>query len=254
MNFALIIPSWNKDAAIKTAENLVKYSPCYSGTNTINQIVISGADRQINRWGAVESMAKGAQAVKDSDVLAFAHDDMEVYEPWTEYLEVLFTAKPEIGLIGFFGAKGLGSEDIYRTRYELQQLARYYPTSNVVDAEAHGTRCTVPTQVATVDGFFMAVRKTAYDEIGGWEACLQDNIPYHMYDHWMAMVLREKGYKTYLAPVSCKHFGGGTEVKMSEEYETWAKENGFESASAVHTEGHLAFYERFRGQLPVRVN
>jgi hypothetical protein len=75
-----------------------------------------------------------------------------------------------------------------------------------------------------------------------------------MYDHWMAMALREQGWKTYLAPVSCKHYGGGTEVKKSEEYEIWAKEQGFRDASEVHSTGHAAFYERFRGQLPIRIN
>lgn len=250
MKFALVIPSWNKEAAERTANNLIKFD----NVGALNQVIISGASRTEQRWGAVQSMAKGAGNVKDADILVFTHDDMEVYEPWTEYLEIIFTAKPEVGLIGLHGATGLGSEDIYRTRYQLQQLARFDPASNLTDAEAHGRRCTVPIELATVDGFFMAVRKSAYGLVGGWEACLEDNILYHMYDHWMAMVLREKGYKTYLAPVSCKHFGGGTEVKMSENYERWAQENGFNGISDVHTKGHEAFYDRFRGQLPVRIH
>lgn len=248
LTFGLVIPSWDKEAAEITVANLV------AGEARVNQVLIAGASRTENRWGAVEAMGKGAQQVTNADVLVFAHDDMEVYEPWTEYLEILFTAKPEVGLIGLHGATGLGSEDIYRTRYQLQQLARYDPASNLIDAEAHGRRCTVPIELATVDGFFMAVRAEAYKLVGGWEACLKDGIPYHMYDHWMAMALREKGYKTYLAPVSCKHFGGGTEVKRSEDYENWARENGFNDISDVHTKGHEAFYRRFRGQLPVRIH
>lgn len=245
MNFALVIPSWNKERAQKTAAELCRFGG-------VSFVTISGANRTEHRMGAVEAMSKGI--VHKADVQVFTHDDMEVYEPWTEYLDIIFTARPEVGLIGLHGAKGLGSDDIYRTRYQLNQLARFDPLSNLVDAETHGRRTTVPQEVATVDGFFMAVRTEAYRAVGGWEACLKDGIPYHMYDHWMAMALREKGYKTYLAPVSCKHWGGGTEVKMSKEYEEWAIENGFESASDVHTKGHLAFYERFRGQLPIRVN
>jgi hypothetical protein len=250
MKFALIIPSWDKDQAQKTAENLIKHD----NIKAINQVVVSGANRTEHRWGTVESMNEGAQKVVNSDVLVFTHDDMEVYENWTEYLEILFTSRPDIGLIGLHGAKGLGSEDIYRTRYRLSQLARFDPLSNLIDAEMHGKRSTVPCEVATVDGFFMAVRKTAYDQVGRWKACLEDNIPYHMYDHWMAMSLREEDYKTYLAPVSCKHYGGGTEVRKSELYDTWAQENGFDGVSDVHTKGHEAFYQRFRGQLPIRVH
>lgn len=250
MKFGLIIPSWNEERALKTAENLAKGS-------SLSLVIISGAKRTEQRWGAVKSMAQGARKllikVPDTDILVFTHDDVEIYEPWTEYLDLLFTARPSIGLIGLHGSTGLGSEDIYRTRYELQQLARFDPASNMVNAEEHGRRITVPTKVATIDGFFMAVRTSAYLEIGGWEACLKDGIPYHMYDHWMAMVLREHEYSTYLAPVSCRHFGGGTEVGMADKYEEWAKENGFNDGSDVHTQGHIAFYQRFRGQLPIRV-
>lgn len=254
MNFSLIIPSWDTEQAKKTVANLQKYDP----KGYLSQCIISGSNRTEERWGAVEAMAKGTEKAsadieKDSaDVLIFCHDDIEIYENYTEYLDILFTARPEIGLIGFHGSTGLGSEDIYRTRYQLIQLARFGPISNMVDAEAHGSRSTVPREVATIDGFFMAIRTTAYNDIGGWYACLRDGIPYHMYDHWMAMSLREKGWKTYLAPVSCKHYGGGTEVKKSAEYETWAKENGFDGISDVHIKGHQAFYERFRGQLPIR--
>lgn len=248
MKFSLVIPSWDAEQAQKTIANLQKYDT----KGYISQCIISGANRIENRWGAVESMAKGAEKVT-GDVLVFCHDDVEVYEDWTEYLDILFTAKPDIGLIGFHGAKGLGTDDIYRTKYRLDQLARIAPMSNMIDADLHGKQVTSPQEVATVDGFFMAVRTTAYDSVGGWAACLKDNIPYHMYDHWMAMVLREHGWKTYLAPVRCKHYGGGTEVKKSEEYKTWANENGFDSINDVHTQGHLAFYNRFRGQLPIRV-
>lgn len=249
MSFALIIPSWDSEQAQNTASNLKNYDP----KNYIFQIIISGANRTEHRWGAVESMAKGAEQVQAADVLVFCHDDIEVYENWTEYLDILFTARPNIGLIGLHGALGLGTEEIYRRRYELTQLARIRPVSNMQDAEQHGRRSTVPLQVATVDGFFMAVRTEAYKAVGGWEACLKDGIPYHMYDHWMAMALREKGYETWLAPIYCKHYGGGTEVKQSEKYETWAKENGFNEISDVHKKGHEAFYKRFKGQLPIRI-
>ncbi len=235
---------------MKTAANLCgqlpyKYPPPYE-----IQVIISGSNRTERRWGAVESMAKGAEKAT-GDILIFCHDDVEIYENWTEYLDILFTARPNIGLVGLHGATGLGTDDIYRVPYALQSLARIGPLSNMVDAEAHGKRTAIPQKVATVDGFFMAIRAEAYREIDGWEACLADGIPYHMYDHWMAMALRELNYETWLAPISCRHFGGGTEVKQSEKYETWAKENGFRDASEVHPRGHLAFYERFRGQLPV---
>ena len=250
MNIGVVIPSWNKERALQVAENLKKHD--YSGL--VKQVVISGANRTESRLGCVEAMALGAEKLKDCDLYIFCHDDIEVYEDWASSLSVFFKREwYDAGLAGFHGAKGLGTDDIYRTRYQLNQLARIDPMSNMVDAEAHGKRTGQVQEVATIDGFFMAVTKEVYQDVGGWAACLHDRIVYHMYDSWMAMAAREHGFKTYLIPVSCAHSGGRTEVGMAGEYEKWAIENGFKDASEVHTRGHLAFYERFRGQLPLRI-
>jgi hypothetical protein len=251
MKIGVVVPSWSTERAEKVIDNLVKYDGWDLGISYI----VSGANRKDNRWGPVEAMAKGAVALegKGCDILVFCHDDIEVYEDWGIPIATIFEAREDIGLVGFHGAKGLGSEDIYRTRYQLNQLARYNPMSNMINAEEHGKRVTLPCEVATIDGFFMAVRTKAYYEVGGWEACLKDKIVFHMYDSWMALAVREHGYKTFLAPVNCRHSGGATEVGMAAEYEDWAISNGFKDSSEVHVKGHSAFYERFRGQLPIRI-
>jgi len=251
MKIGVVIPSWSDERATKVANNLIKYDTQELAVS----YQVAGANRKEGRWGPVEAMAKGAVALEGAgcDIIVFCHDDIEVYEDWAIPISTIFELKEDAGLVGFHGAKGLGSEDIYRTRYQLNQLARFNPMSNMIDAEQHGKKVTIPCEVATVDGFFMAVRTKTYYEVGGWEACLRDKVVFHMYDSWMAMAAREHGYRTYLAPVSCRHSGGATEVGMAAEYEKWAKEQGFHDASAVHTEGHTAFYERFRGQLPIRI-
>lgn len=250
LSIGVVIPSWSAERATTVISNLYKYDT----QEYVKKWRTSGASRVANRWGPVQAMAKGAEVISDTlDILVFCHDDIEVYEDWAMSITTIFEAVPDAGLVGFHGAKGLGSDDIYRTKYRLQQLARFNPMSNMVDAEQHGKRITLPCEVATIDGFFMAIRSDVYKEIGGWEACFCDKIVFHMYDSWMAMAVREHGYRTFLAPVNCRHQGGATEVGMAEEYEKWAKENGFKDGSDVHTQGHIAFYERFRGQLPVRV-
>jgi hypothetical protein len=251
IKIGVVIPSWSPDRANKVIDNLVKHDT----QNLVTAYKVAGAMRTEDRWGPVQAMAKGAAALEGtgSDIIAFCHDDIEVYDDWALMISTMFERRDDAGVIGMHGAKGLGAEDIYRTKYQLGQLARYNPMSNMVDAEQHGKRVSVPCELATVDGFFIAVRTKTYYEVGGWEACLADNIPFHMYDSWMAMAAREHGYRTFLAPVNCRHFGGTTEVGMAKEYEKWAIENGFHDASAVHTEGHFAFYERFRGQLPIRI-
>jgi GT2 family glycosyltransferase len=249
MSISVIIPSWSNSRATAVIQNLRK-NDTQQAAQRYRPV---GTNRLLERWGPVEAMARGAKDLT-TDILVFCHDDIEVYEDWAMAITTIFDYVPGCGLVGFHGAKGLGSEDIYRTRYQLSQLARYNPMSNMVDAEQHGKYVTIPVEVATIDGFFMAVRRETYEAVGGWEACLRDKIVFHMYDSWMAMAAREHGYRTFMAPVNCRHQGGATEVGMTAEYEKWAIENGFKDGTDVHTQGHLAFYERFRGQLPIRIN
>ena len=52
LTFGLVIPSWDKEAAEITVANLV------AGEARVNQVLIAGASRTENRWGAVEAMGK----------------------------------------------------------------------------------------------------------------------------------------------------------------------------------------------------
>ncbi len=274
---AVVIPTWQPDRALRVIDNLREYAK--DGGAEVEYIISTNRDAawasylqdtlpdqkffiHSERMGAVQAMWGGAQKIiaeSAPDIIVFCHDDIEVYENWTLQLLMAFSMNGKgrqplnIGLIGLHGAKGLGSDDIYRTPYQLQQLARFNPMSNMIDAERHGKRVTLFTEVATIDGFFMAFSAQAYKDMGGWEACLRDGIPYHMYDSWAAMRMRELGYSVYMAPISCKHSGGGTEVSMAGEYEAWARANGFKDIDDVHVQGHHSFYNRFRGQLPVRI-
>lgn len=278
---AVVIPSWDLPRALKTVSNLKEYSKgCEAEIKyAVSFYAVQGlyeADERVEGYedvlhlatgiplGVVASMRDGVAPFLSGvwfqpDIIVFCHDDIEVYEDWASPLITAFGLNGQgriplnIGLIGFHGAKGLGSEDIYRTSYRLEQLARFNPMSNMVDAESHGKRVTLFTEVATVDGFFMAFSAQAYKDVGGWDDCLRDGIPFHMYDSWAAMRIRELGYQTYMAPVSCKHYGGQTEVGMVEEFNKWAIRNGFKDGNDVHVQGHANFYKRFRGQLPVRI-
>jgi hypothetical protein len=123
----------------------------------------------------------------------------------------------------------------------------------MTDAEVHGRRLTTTTEVATIDGFFMAFKYDAYKAIGGWEECLRDRIIFHMYDSWAAMKCARYGYRTMMAPTSCTHAGGQTEVGMSEKYLVWCRNQGYKDGDDLHKDMHRIFYDLFRGELPVRI-
>jgi GT2 family glycosyltransferase len=202
---------------------------------------------------AVDNMRILANNAK-GNVLAFLHDDVEVYSDysWTnEMLDKWFVDNPRCGMAGFGGALGLGTDDIYKRPYQLQQLARIDFISNMDDAEAHGRRVTVPTQVAVLDGFCQIIRREAYEDVGGWDAVLDMGITFHMYDAAMACLLAEKGWEVWMLPIPCKHYGGRTST--SAEYDQWLRSLGINGDLQIHQEAHKAVYDRFHNILPLRV-
>jgi hypothetical protein len=209
---------------------------------------------------AVRNMCELAN-MSEADIYAFMHDDVEVHDikdegawwhNWAAEVTPFFTAHPKCGMIGFGGALGLGTNDIYKTPYKLQQLARIDFISNMDDAEAHGRRVTVPTQVAVLDGFCQIIRADAYWDVGGWQKVLDMGIMFHGYDTCMACLLYEAGWDTWFLPVPCHHHGGRTSTTPA--YDSWLRSKGINGDQQVHEEAHKILYSRFRNILPIRIN
>ena len=101
---------------------------------------------------------------RDYDVIACLHDDLEIHEPgWDEKVLRYFERNPDIGLAGFGGAIGLGSDDLYVAPYKPDQLARQGFRSDLTDAEKHGIRSLLPEQVACLDGFSQIGRRQFWE-------------------------------------------------------------------------------------------
>jgi GT2 family glycosyltransferase len=202
---------------------------------------------------AVENMKLLADK-SEADILAFVHDDVKVHadSAWmNSMLEEFFKSNPKCGMVGFGGATGLGTPDLYKRPYKLEQLARIRFMSNMTDAEAHGKRVTVPHQVAVLDGFCQIIRREAYEDVGGWQAVLDLGIQFHMYDAAMALLLAEKEWEVWMLPIPCTHHGGRT--SCSPEYDAWLRSQGIDGDSEVHQKAHKIIYNRFRKILPLKV-
>jgi GT2 family glycosyltransferase len=184
-------------------------------------------------------------------LLAFMHDDVVVQSPWDQEAQEFFVQHPKCGMLGFGGAKGLGTRDLYKRPYQLQQLARIDFMSNMVDAENHGRRVTTSQQVAVLDGFCQIIRREAYEEVGGWKTVLDMGISFHMYDAAMACLMAEKGWEVWMLPISCVHHGGRT--SCSPAYDEWLCSKGINGDLQVHQEAHRIIYDRFRNVLPLHV-
>jgi Glycosyltransferase like family len=183
----------------------------------------------------------------DEDILCYVHDDVTCYEPYWDKRVLAEFDDPKVAIVGFGGATGIGTSEIYKTRYDITQLQRIDYTSNARDWQTHGSRETGSKDVAVIDGYFMAVRRSFLKEIGGWKW-----FPYrfHCYDTSLCLMAHRRGYKVRMVGVECQHWGGS--FSASPDYEKWCRENGT-TMEREHTEPHRWMYDVFRPELPLRV-
>lgn len=263
-NIIVIIPSWNCSRANTAVDSMLNNAANLSDLNFVivsHDCRNSSSSRKIGyrileeRTGPLQAMIAGAEiALFDgADILAFIHDDVEVLESgWDKRLRNIFRSSESIGLAGFGGAIGLADLDIYKTPYDLNQLARHSYYSNMKDWQTHGDLLTEPRQVAVLDGFSLIFSRQAYVAMGGWEQAVEDGLPHHhMYDFWACCRMRELGYQVWLCPIHVWHKGGSTAT--SEEYNKWVREQGYIGDWEVHAKAHEVCYKRFRNVLPIRI-
>jgi hypothetical protein len=241
MKLTVIIPTWDMERASKVRDQLESLSR-WEDTDIL--IMLSP------NMSAVDNMATGGDL--PGDILMFIHDDVEVYEEgWDSKIMKFMDKHPECGMVGFGGASGLGTDDLYKTRYDYHQLARINFMSNLRDAEDHGQRITEPVPCAVLDGFCQIIRREAYNAVGGWRAIKSMGLQFHCYDTAMACMLAEKGWGVWVLPIECHHLGGRT--SCSPQYDGWLRKQGIKGDKQVHEEAHKVIYNRFKAILPLKV-
>jgi len=181
-------------------------------------------------------------------VLAYVHNDVTIHEDgWAARVQAEFDADPKVAIVGMGGATGIGTPEIYKRPYNIWQLQRIGYASNQTDWQVHGEHETGSRDVAVVDGFFMAIRRSFLDEIGGWDWM---KCSFHCYDTAMCLMAHRKGWKVRMVGVNCTHHGGGTSTGAS--YKTWLEANG-RTLEQDHSEPHDWLYREFSDLLPLRV-
>lgn len=187
-----------------------------------------------------------------AEYLFYSHNDVVIEEKgWdikvSDYLDIL----GDVGVMGFGGARGIGSPDIYKTPYNIWQLARVDFISNMREAMVHGRRMTNTVEkVAVLDGFALIVNTKLLDKVNGFDT---DVSPiHHSYDNDMCLESITNGYTNYVINVACHHNGGRTATRS--DYTSWLKEQGVEEGdSKIHADTHIKLYEKWRNVLPIRV-
>lgn len=203
-----------------------------------------------------------------ADVIACLHDDVLIRDPrWAGRVEAFFDEHPQVGLLGFGGARGLGDPDLYQTPYAPEQLARRDFVSNLDEAEAHGRRGLVPERVACLDGFSQIGRRAFWeglrweDPLGPlrptaplrpWTYLEQLGIRHHFYDGALGCLAHRAGWETWYLPIRCHHYGGRTAVG-DPQYQAWAQTQAAGGDHGFWTHAHRIGYDTFRDVLPLSV-
>lgn len=223
------VATWLEQAAVPSL-------PVYYWTNTPE-----------NNLGVVGAYQKLYETTTE-DVLLYLHDDVICRESeWDLRLMAEFIADPQVAVVGFGGALQHGLPDLYKVPYQLQQLQRVGYRSNVDDAEVHGERFTGSCNVAVLDGFALAVRRSFLDRIGGWTK-IAEGCNFFNYDYSISALARRYRQKIRLVGIRCHHRGGQTSVQHGKEASVKRFINQDE-----YNKAHEWFYESFRDVMPARV-
>lgn len=211
----------------------------YKGLQEVDSRIINNLKviRNKENVGVRESLNQGWRN-STGEAILFMHNDLMIYEPnFDEKLKETFEKVPQASMIGAFGAKGIGTPELFTKPYEMCQLARIHNISNaLMDKSIHGFRNLGNDyeNVAVFDGMFMCIRRSFLDSIGGFDKITET---FHNYDNLICIKSIEAGFENLVIPIKCDHLGGRTTVA-----EDWAKKFG-KDKEQVHVDAHPPLYE-----------
>lgn len=205
--------------------------------------------RNEKNTGVYPTFQQGYEAT-DSKFIFFSHNDVEMKEyGWDEKLSRILMSRSDFGVCGMFGAKGIGTPDIYKSPYQFTQLMRWncITVSSMAGAGGRLIRKDIE-RVVVLDGFSLITNREMIDRAFSGKFDHDNYPPHHNYDHDICLTSHFGGFKNYVIDIDCKHHGGATSTR-----EKWAEEMGKTDLS-IHRQAHVVMYEKYRGRLPVSVS
>jgi hypothetical protein len=170
-------------------------------------------------------------------IIAYIHDDVMIYERYWDGRVLREFEDPTVGLVGFAGALGHGTPDLYTSSYHLPNLARQHFLSNMRTAEQHGARFTGECDVAVLDGLALFVRRAVLDKWGGWP--VEKPYGFWMYSEALCCETRRQGLRIRLVGADVDHLGGKT--------------SSVANVTDSYDNAHAYFYDHNRDVMPFDV-
>lgn len=259
-----------KIGIVTATTDIVRAQPCIlswastSMTDPSLLVVENGSGGEY--LGTVPAFSRGVRELLAEDpaidVVACLHDDLRIDQlGWDAEVLRIFEHHPSVGLVGFGGAIGLGTDTLYREPYDPMQLARLGFRSNLEEAESHGARIVLPERVACLDGFSLIGRRdffkghTAAGQFlhePPWQYLERNGFVHHFYDGALGCLARRLGWWVYVVPVRCHHYGGRTAVG-DPGYQQWASAQIDGGDRGFWQTAHRLGYDLFQDVLPIRL-
>ncbi len=273
-----------KLCVVSASTDLERAWPCIKSWGDVETILVLNGDHAVDSpriqssrhtillrqeyLGTVPAFKAGVDYTlehTDADIIACLHDDLIIQDPlWGDKVIRRFTQHPEIGLLGFGGAIGLGDADLYQKPYQPQQLARIGFRSNLQDAEVHGIRSLLAERVAVLDGFSQVGRRAFWEghslntriahpePFRPWHVLADLGIVHHFQDGALACVAARYNWAVWYEPIRCQHLGGQTAVG-DEGYQRWAQQQVEGGDHGFWQHAHKTAYAAFKDVLPLRI-
>ncbi len=207
----------------------------------------SGLDNSENRKTPCECY----QEILDSctaDILVMLHADVTIHDPeWLNRIMMLFE-NPECVAVGPGGAIGLGTPDLYRKPFRIQNMIRIGYASNQDDWQVHGGHFTGNRRVAVLEQFCMAVRVEWLRNRGGWPV---GHCNHHMLDAFIACEAARDDKEVWQCGFSVLHSGGAASTSPIYREAKWLHGG---SLVTDHIAPHRWIFSRYPDVLPIVIS
>lgn len=198
------------------------------------------------------------------DIIMFIHSDVLVHgKDWPIRIKSAFRDDKKLGLLGFFGAKGIGADGGRAWSISNMQGSEWGKCDcHDIAAWHHGELIEGVHPAVVLDGLAMIFRsETLYGLISRTDAFAPWRAPHHFYDKILSLKTIKLGYHVSVIDIEFDHWSGAT-VNHSRKYDllakSWAKENkkyiaGEEGDRMVYLAAEEQMFKEFNGSLPVNV-
>ena len=205
-------------------------------------LTIDNSDNALSPCEAYQKLLRSS----GSDILIYLHNDVDVHDKdWITWM--LYNWGTDCVAYGLGGALALGNRNLYRARYDINNMARRGYMSNQTDAEVHGVRYEGIRRVAVLDAFAMAVRVEWLRARGGWPV---KHLSHHCLDLWLACEAARDKKEIWMVGSSCTHRGGGVSTKPIYEQAKWLQGG---TLASDHQLPHKWLAKEYADVLPIEV-